>query len=707
MTASGIAAESTRREPVVAGPQRDDFQPEIQGLRAVAVLLVVIYHLWPGRLSGGFIGVDVFFVISGYLITAHLVREVKKTGRLSAARFWGRRVRRLLPLALTVSALSTAAVYLIAPSTVWELTVRQVVASTLYVQNWVLAGDAVDYSAKDNDPTIAQHYWSLSIEEQFYFAWPLLIVAILAVLALVRARGGRTPEPRVLLVGALVTVGVVSFACSVVLTAGDQATAYFVTQTRVWEFVFGAMVSLLPIGVLRGRGAIVAGWAALAVIAGTGYVFSSATPFPGWVAVLPVGATALALVTLRDREWHSAGFWLTRKPMVFLGDVSYGLYLWHWPLIVLAPYALDHPPTAAEKIGLLGLGILLSWVSKIVVEDPLRHSALLRPARNSLGFAAAGMALVTVALLVVVPPPGQASGPAEYTAADPCYGPGVLDPANDCGSLAGGAPVPPPAAVERENRQDIAYPDCQADADTSDVVSCTLGATDGRRTIAIVGDSHATAWFAALDRLGQQNDWRVLTFTRSSCPFTFAQRNDPDEQGRTDRRATCDRHVDRVLDKITADPDIDTVVSGAYSSAYTFTARPSLPLTSPAIDGFTKIWSRLGEAGKQVVVMADVPLTGPQNVPTCLAEKSDPVECAVPRDKALPARRMAQAAAARATKLPNVSLVDLTDQFCDPRLCYAQLGSVIVYRDKSHVSKTFARALVPYISREFPADSPK
>ncbi len=700
MTASGIAAENTE-QPAVTGPRRDEFQPEIQGLRAVAVLLVVVYHLWPGRLSGGFIGVDVFFVISGYLITAHLVREVKATGRLSAARFWGRRVRRLLPLALTVSSLSTVAVYLIAPSTVWDLTVRQVVASTLYVQNWALAGDAIDYSAKDNDPTIAQHYWSLSIEEQFYFAWPLLIVAILAVLALVRARGRRTPAPRTILVSALVAIGVASFACSVILTTDSQATAYFVTPTRVWEFVFGALVSLLPIGALRGPRAIATGWAALAVIAVTGYTFSSHTAFPGWIAVLPVGATAVALVTLRDRQRHSPGYWLTRRPVVFLGDISYGLYLWHWPLIVLAPYAVDGVVSTPEKIGLLGLGILLSWVSKILVEDPLRHSALLRPARNSLGFAAAGMAAVAVTLLVVVPPPGQQAGPSEYTAADPCHGPGVLDPANHCADLTGGSPRPLPAAVARENHQDIAYPGCQADAETTELVTCTLGARHGTRTVAIVGDSHATSWFPAFDQIGRDNDWRVLTFTRSSCPFTLAERSIPEEQG-GDRRSTCDSHVDRVLDKITSDQDIDAVVSASYSSAYTFTARPSLPLDDPAVDGFTKVWSRLRAAGKSVVVMGDVPLTGPENVPTCLASTSDPVECAVPRDEALPAKRMAQAAAARTTKLPNVTLVDLTDRFCDARRCYAQLGSVIVYRDKSHVSRTFSLALVPYIERALP-----
>ena len=147
---------------------RASFRPEIQGLRAVAVGLVVFYHLWPLRFSGGFVGVDVFFVISGYLITSHIYREVERTGTISLLSFWARRIRRLLPASLLVLAVSALAVIAWVPSTLWATTARQVGASALYVQNWVLASDAVDYMAQGNEPTVAQHFWSLSLEEQFY-----------------------------------------------------------------------------------------------------------------------------------------------------------------------------------------------------------------------------------------------------------------------------------------------------------------------------------------------------------------------------------------------------------------------------------------------------------------------------------------------------------------------------------------------------------
>ncbi len=224
---------------------RSGFHPEIQGLRAVAVLLVVLFHLWPNALSGGFVGVDVFFVISGYLITAHLYREVAATGTVSLRRFWARRIRRLLPASLLVLAISGLATVLFLPATVWTQTARQIAASALYVQNWALAADSVDYMAKDDVPTLAQHYWSLSVEEQFYAFWPILIVGLVAWAGRFASR--RAAANRAVLIVGLGAVGVISLAWSVVATADNQSTAYFATPTRVWEFVAGALVTLVVV----------------------------------------------------------------------------------------------------------------------------------------------------------------------------------------------------------------------------------------------------------------------------------------------------------------------------------------------------------------------------------------------------------------------------------------------------------------------------
>ncbi|MFV0252273.1 MAG: acyltransferase family protein, partial [Beutenbergiaceae bacterium] len=235
------------------------FRPEVQGLRAIAVGVVVLFHLWPLRMPGGYVGVDVFFVISGFLITSHLYREVERTGTVRLLDFWARRIRRLLPASLLVLAVSLVLVLAWVPTTQWLTNARELIASALYVENWALAADAVDYLAEGNQPSVAQHFWSLSVEEQFYLIWPLLMLAALALA--VRTGWNR----RYAMVAALSLVGGASFVWSIWATSQDRASAYFITPTRVWEFAIGAAIALVPLapGLLA---RVLLGWAGLAAI---------------------------------------------------------------------------------------------------------------------------------------------------------------------------------------------------------------------------------------------------------------------------------------------------------------------------------------------------------------------------------------------------------------------------------------------------------
>ena len=260
-------------------------------------------------------------------------------------------------------------------------------------------------------------------------------------------------------------------------------------------------------------------------------------------------------------------------------------------------------------------------------------------------------------------------------------------------------PIPDPAAVARQNTTE-AYPGCQSTADDTEVRSCTLGVRSGaRRTVALVGDSHATQWFSAFDELGRQRDWQVRTFTRSSCPFSDARRVQPGETiaGRGPLCNVADREVER---RLLADPSIDTVFVSAYASAYDWAQAPGTDLADPATDGFRSAWRRLTEAGKQVVVIRDVPAVKDRvNAPDCLAQHpGDPVACALPRSAAL----TPDVEAAAVTGAPRgVRLVDLTSHICDARLCYVVVGDVIVYRDYSHLSKEYSTLLAPYLARAF------
>lgn len=695
--------------PPAARPTRrtaTSFRPEIQGLRAVAVIAVVLYHLWPKRFTGGFVGVDVFFVISGYLITSHMYREIRTGSGLSLIKFWGRRIRRLLPAAFTVLLASIVAVYLFVPATLWGSNGKQIGASALYLQNWVLASDAVDYSALNADATVAQHYWSLSIEEQFYFFWPLLIVGLLWLLGRIAKRvPALTISPRTTLIAGLGTIGAASLIYSIHETAVNPAAAYFVTPTRVWEFVAGALVALIFLDrQLSGPTATTLAWAGLGGILVSAMAYSGQTPFPGYTALLPVVGTTLLLCCTGNTSAFSPTWLLSRRPATFIGDISYAVYLWHWPLIVVVPFALATELNRRIKLVILASSILLSWLTKLLLEDPLRRGSLLRSSVRTYSFAAVGMAVVVGLSLGL----GSLANTQEPVALElqssHCYGPGALDPAGACTPVVGAsAPHPSAVTVSKENISPV-YPGCQASFAGSEIVSCTLGvpATDAKASVALVGDSHATAWYPAIDELAKAHNWHVVTYAKASCPVTSALRileNEKTPQNQEDCRAW----VQKVNETVMSDPSISAIFTASYSSAYKYTSAAGEPLENPAVDGFTRMWAGWQAAGKQVVAFDDVPRTNGQYIPTCLAaNSSDPMKCALPTSQAIPATMNITKAAETAAK-HGVIRIKLREQFCDAHWCYPVVGSVIVYRDYSHLSASYARALVPFVDAQLQA----
>ncbi|KRE50363.1 acyltransferase [Arthrobacter sp. Soil736] len=686
----------------VQRPAQAPFRTEIQGLRAIAVAAVVLYHFWPNRLSGGYVGVDIFFVISGYLITSHMYREILRTSSIGLLKFWARRVRRLLPASFLVLFASLLAAFLWVPSTVWEVTARQLAASAFYVQNWVLAGDSVDYSAQHNDATVAQHYWSLSVEEQFYVFWPLLVLGLLYILPkFARSKGtsSTVSSPRSILILGLAVVGTASLAYSIAVTALAPSMAYFVSPARVWEFAAGALVALVFVDrTLDGWVATVLGWAGIGLIVGSALTFTAETPFPGWTAIVPVGGTALILMVAGTATPAGARWWLSSKSMQFVGGISYSLYLWHWPILIVAPYVMGRPAGLLDKCLLLGLVVLLSWLTKITVEDPLRTGRFLSTNLRAYSFAASGMAIVLGLAVALTSFAFAGSDGKTAQVNSPCYGPGALNPANNCGPVTGaGVPDPAPAVVARQNKEPL-YKGCQGDLSGTDLVSCDLGVEERQATatVALVGDSHATAWLPAIEVLAQRHKWHIRTYTKASCPLTAALRVLPSEA--TDRnQSDCSSWGKKVEEKLATDTKITTVFTAAYSTAYTYKPAPGVELRDPAEDGFTTAWKGLLSSGKRVVAFDDVPRTNGQYVPTCLAANSrDPLACATTVDQAFP-KGTAITHAASTFKSPRFTHIPLRSEFCDAKLCYPQLGAVIVYRDYSHISAEYSRALAPFV----------
>jgi peptidoglycan/LPS O-acetylase OafA/YrhL len=344
------------------------FRVDIQILRAVAVVLVLLYHFWPNIVRSGFIGVDVFFAISGFLITRHLMTDAATAGKFSVGRFWARRARRLLPAAFLVTFVTSLAVFAFQSQALWTEFIRQAVASTFYVENWVLAGDSVDYLASENAPTAVQQYWSLSVEEQFYLVWPILIIFALW---LARKRTQQFEQYALVL---LTLVSVASLVYSILRVNDADASAYFSTLTRAWEFGFGGVVAIIGsrIGSLATalrRATKIAGWALLASAV---ILITSQSPFPGSLALLPIVGTCLIILGGQGTAQleTAAPKWLS--PALFAGAISYSLYLWHWPIIVLFPFVAGMAPNFAMKVALLALCVILAWLTTRFVERPIQ-----------------------------------------------------------------------------------------------------------------------------------------------------------------------------------------------------------------------------------------------------------------------------------------------------------------------------------------------
>ena len=695
---------TTETGPVVtaAGP-RSRLRPEIQLLRALAVLAVVGNHLAPGIVHGGYLGVDIFFVISGYLISSHLLRELDRTGSIRLVEFWARRARRLLPASLLTLLASAVATVAVVPATMWPLVMRQIVASALYVQNWALAHDAEDYFASSNSPSPVTHFWSLSLEEQFYLVWPLLALGAYAVGRL--AWGRRGARYGVLLVFGLVAAA--SLAYSVWETDRLPHAAYFVTPARVWQLGIGGLLSLMP-PLTRGRRVTaLAGWAALL---GSILLFDESAPVPGWITLLPVlGAVAviasgdvlLAALPAWTRPALTAGLWV--------GGISYSLYLWHWPLIVLTPYATGHPLTALTKPVVLAASLLLAWLSARFVESPVRRLRWLTaaPGWRTLVPAACGMLVMVLVGHVAT---GAVDGRLHKVAhqvttmaesADSCFGARAI--ANRCDHPHRLRYRDSPLLRADNYTEDLVSwgRGCMQSLTGTAVVSCQFGVPRSKavRRIAVVGDSHAHQWTAALDALAVKHRWNVEMIAKSSCPVIAI----PTIYAAWDSSVAtqCHHWMRLAIARVTNDRSLDAVVVSDISRRYVVPGVPKARQIARQASGYLRLWKRWTRQGKTVVALGDVPTMTVGDIPTCVARAHTFVDpCTTPASEGLAPDPLLRAA--RSAHDPAVVPVNLHRFFCDHGRCHSVIGGVVAYGDNSHLLAFFARTLAPYIERRLP-----
>lgn len=666
------------------------YRADVDGLRALAILLVVIYHVWWGRVSGG---VDVFLMISAFFLTESFARRMRQGSPLEPVRFWVRKFRRLLPAAaITIFAVLLGTGFIV-HAVHWPAIWRQAWASLFYVQNWELAFRSIDYYARETVlPSPLQHFWSLSVQGQVFVLWPVLFL-----LAAWIVRRARLPVMGVLLV-MFGTVFVLSLAFSISETATNQQFAYFDTRTRLWEFALGSLVAvLLPLFRAPALVRAILGWAGLAGIVLCGVVLDVQGGFPGYLALWPTLCTAAIILAGQHPARGGPAVILGSKPLVALGRDAYALYLVHWPVLVFV-LTLQGRTEAGFWTGLAVIlaSLLAARFLSMLVERPLRRWrwAGRSPWR--------GLAVIGVSLAVVAGPLAtwqvvqhgvveSAEAEAAIAVAEARQAEAQAQAAAPMATETGGltltdSPVVP-VATELDQEWVVLGPLCEGRFAVGDdvrpgseplVSTCRqMPVVDNpTRTILVIGSSHTEQMMGTLIPLAQQNGWQLVSLLLGGC--TIAPDDEPTrldaEECRTWRAAAMDY-------AIALRPDaVMTVVTTTVAGGRGETLQPGIP----------RVVDRLTAAGIEVIAVRDNPrFTFDPYL--CMSEhgRSAP-QCMVAADLLFAERNPAEALAG-----DGVVVVDLSAEICPEGLCVPVIGNIAVYLDTNHLTETFARALAP------------
>lgn len=647
------------------------FRPDIEGLRAIAIGAVVLYHAGIGHISGGFVGVDLFFVLSGFLISGMLVREIETTGRVHLANFWARRMRRLLPAATLVLILTVVASTLILPPTLRTDTANAVTASALYAANWFFAANSLDYLAAEDAPSPVLHFWSLGVEEQFYLVWPLLLLA----LGLLARRYGWSLR-RIFAVAASV-IWVASFAASIHFSTASQPIAFFSAPTRFWQLATGALLAIatprltrLPLPArlsLQLGGLSVLAWAILTL----GTVVEAGNAYPGWVALVPTLATAAVVAGgMRDqRTGPSPVDRVLSWPLLqWIGGLSYSWYLWHWPVLVLwqAKYG---PADHATSLTLVAVALLLAWAAHHLLENPVRFW---KPLQHRAGASIAIGGILMSATVVAA------------------AGMSLTDASHADVSKVTFRPLP---AQAREDLSAVYAADCVVEYHDTAQPACIFGDTTASRRMVLIGDSHAASYFPAVDAAARNLGLRLDVRIKLGCTtadvmqwhYKFAK---PFPE--------CTQWRKQQLQDLARNPaDVVIMVNADNPPPQVFDATTSRKMDRAAgreawIAGYARTLRALQATGAAVIALRDNPRV-PGIIADCVSQHmEEPSACDFRRSYGLPEPAADMQAAGL---VPGVSTIDLSSRICDWTTCYAVRDGILAWQKGNHYTATFARSL--------------
>ena len=606
---------------------------QIQGLRALAALLVTLFHAkW---VSGGFIGVDIFYVISGFLITGLLIREIERTGTINFKEFYARRFKRLLPTSFFVLAITAVFSWLLIPATMRSSLGRDIIAAGLYVSNYLFAWWQADYQNLDATPSPVIHYWSLAVEEQFYLLWPLLILLFFMVATKLKRKIALT-----VLVAAVTAL---SFVFSIYQTETSPIWAFYSLPTRAWELGLGALLVLLP--PIKTKKLV--GLIGFVFIIASAFIFNETTAFPGLNAVLPVLGTVMLIATINS--WPPfLNDVANSRLFQWLGEISYPLYLWHWPLLVLPSTYFARPLAVYERIIAILATIVLADLTHRFIEEPFRKKKIL-PTLVFKQSAAITLASVLIGTTII------------FTSSDRINVSGI----NGAVSLA------------QIKARPLVYEDgCHANYAETKSDACEYAELDSEKTMVLYGDSHAAQWFPALAEIASRSGYKLVSLTKSACPSVDVVRSD---QGAF-KMSRCKKWREDSIQRIMKmKPDVLVMSSFQYFAQ----PRQFQDRDKWWDDGQRKLLAQVKNASPNLIYLTDTPHPA-RDIPACLANNS-----------------ISQCNKTERTKNLSISgfeVIDPNSWLCS-RTCPAVKDGVVAYRDASHISVDIAIALIPRLTQ--------
>ncbi len=689
---------------------------------------MVAFHAGWSAVPGGYIGVDVFFVISGFLITDHLGRELAGRGGISFGAFYARRARRLLPSALLVIGVTVAVSCVVLPPLQAMSVARDGLANAFYVGNYRYALQATNYLSSTGPVSPLLNYWSLGVEEQFYLVWPALLLGASLVWwprnKRTRVTSQRQARPlRSAMLVAMAALGVSSLALSIWLTRVNQPWAFFSLPTRAWELAVGGLLALLApqLGRLPNTAMSLLSWAGLGAIVFSAVTFTSATPFPGTAALVPVAGAAAVVAGGCARSGFGAVRLLGRRPLQLIGGVSYTWYLWHWPALILAPSIVGHRVSVWGNVAVCGIALVLAALTTVFLERPVQRATWLARPRRSLLLTVVLTALVvvTIALSTAALPALTGSGhaaarqlstkleggsSATATTLDPVAAASQsltnqvqTDVAQSVGVQAVPANLTPSLAGASADEAAPFVDGCFDGFTENSVNPCNYGDVTAppSKTVVLFGDSHALMWFPAFDNLADQEGWHLIPQAKATCPPIYIPVYSP---VLGEWYTGCDQWRAAVVARIQAlHPAL--VVLG-FSREYGIPDDRVVVDGAAWMQGLSSMMTTLRATGAQVVLMGDVPYPQSGLVPNCLsAHLADATACTMPKQYPYfnPSGVGQEEAAAAAA---GAGYIDTQPWFCAGNACAVIVNNILVYRDDNHITATYARWLTPVIGAD-------